>query len=160
MITIPLVLLTSLSISLPQGKVHHAPVSPKPVVAAVAPVAEPEPVAPAEPVALPIADAYTYSNTYAYGNCTWFVAGVKNVPSNWGNANTWAYNASAQGYTVSNIPIVGAIAANTTDSWLGHVALVVGVDGDNVLLREMNYNGFGIIDERWTYVSNYSYIYY
>lgn len=136
----------------------HTPIAPKPVVAAVvAPIAEPvpEPVVPT----LLIAPAYTYDNTYAPGNCTYFVASVKQVPNSWGNANTWAYRASSDGYTVATVPIVGAVAQNTTDSWLGHVAVVVAVDGGQVLLREMNYQGFGIISERWASVSSYVYIY-
>ena len=157
MINIPLVLITSLQIAVPQGKVPHTPIAPKPAPPAVVQPAEPVPE-PAPPT-LPIAPAYTYGNSYAPGNCTYFIASVKNIPSNLGNANQWAYNASAQGVTVSRVPIVGSVAQNTTDSWLGHVALVIGVDGDQVLLREMNYQGFGVISERWANVSQYQYIY-
>lgn len=124
-----------------------------------APEPPPEPVAPPPPPSLPIAAPYTYANTYAYGNCTWYVASVKPIPGSWGNANTWASRAAADGYVVSGLPMVGAVAQNTTDSWLGHVAVVVVVVGDQVLLSEMNYEGFGVISQRWANVSQYQYIY-
>lgn len=106
----------------------------------------------------PSAPAYSLANLYAPGNCTWYVASRLPVPSDWGNAISWGAVAAAQGYTVSDIPRVGAIAWSVTDSYLGHVALVESVT-DVVTISEMNYQGLGVIDNRVANPGEFRYIY-
>ncbi|MCS4484749.1 CHAP domain-containing protein [Gleimia sp. 6138-11-ORH1] len=78
-------------------------------------------------------------NAYPWGQCTW---GAKALApwagNNWGNAASWAWNASAQGYRVGTVPQVGAIAV-----WSGnHVAVVVEVNSANsIRVMEANFNG-------------------
>jgi surface antigen len=78
-------------------------------------------------------------NGYDYGYCTWYVATQVPVPSNWGNASSWAYYASLSGWNVSGAPTVGAIA-QTADAagGEGHVAIVDAVSGDEIQIRDMN----------------------
>ena len=62
------------------------------------------------------------------------------VPTNWGNANTWASRAAAAGWRVDKTPEVGAVF-QTPSGWYGHVGVVVGVNGDgSIRVRETNYN--------------------
>src|SRR5699024_2298621 len=72
------------------------------------------------------------TNHYLYGWCAWYAfeqraALGKPVSNMWGDANNWAANASADGYTVSNSPSVGAIAQSYAGSngagGSGHVAI-------------------------------------
>lgn len=133
---------------------------PPPAIVMLQPI-KPLDLKPIEPLALadfPIAAEGTYSNTYAPGNCTWYVASMKQIPDSWGNANTWAERAAADGVTVSAEPITGAIAT-TTRGWLGHVAVVRAVQGDQVLIDEMNVVGLGQTDQGWQAASDFVYIY-
>jgi surface antigen len=100
----------------------------------------------------------SFRNRYAYGNCTYYVAGRRNVPSNWGNARTWYPRAAAAGWRVGATPAIGAIAW-TPNGWYGHVALVEGINGNQVLVSEMNYNGWNRVDRRWAPASSFKYIY-
>jgi len=79
------------------------------------------------------------SNGYDYGYCTYYAAARSGAPSNWGNANTWAYYAALSGWTVSSAPRVGAIA-QTSAGYLGHVAIVeqVSADGSQIIYSDMN----------------------
>lgn len=86
------------------------------------------------------------SNGYDYGYCTWYVATQVAVPSNWGNASSWAYYARLSGWNVSKAPTVGAIAqTGNAAGGLGHVAIVTGVNADgSVTVRDMNgFAGWG-----------------
>jgi surface antigen len=81
-------------------------------------------------------------NRYAFGNCTWYAyerraqLGMP-VGSFWGNASTWAYNASLAGYRVDGNPEAGAVMAN--GGGYGHVAVVESVNvGVSVHISEMN----------------------
>ena len=118
-------------------------------------LAEMQPLA---PLPYPVAGPGTYQNDYAWGNCTWYVAGRKQVPANLGNANTWAYMAAQDGLTTSTTPLVGAVGA-TTAGWLGHVVIVEAVQGDQVEVTEMNVQGLGVADEAWYPASYFTYIY-
>ena len=91
----------------------------------------------------------TYGNNgYDYGYCTWYVATQIAVPSNWGNAATWAYYAALSGWNVSSTPTVGAIA-QTSAGYAGHVAIVTAVNGDIITISEMNATaGWGKVDSR------------
>lgn len=92
----------------------------------------------------------TYNNNYSWGNCTLYVASRISVPDSMGNARNWGYSL---GY--NHNPTVGAIAWSNI-GWAGHVAIVEQVDGDQVLVSEMNVQGLGVIDYRWTNVSDWS----
>ena len=80
------------------------------------------------------------SNGYDYGYCTWYVASRIAVPNNWGNANSWAYYASASGWTVSSTPVAGAIA-QTPAGYAGHVAVVEAVSADGTQIKYSDMNG-------------------
>jgi hypothetical protein len=111
-----------------------------------------------ELVPLPVAPVASYSNTYEWGNCTAYVASRVHVPETWGNANTWAYYAAQEGYTVSGVPLVGAVA-QTGAGYYGHVALVEAVGDGQVLVSEMNVRGLGVVDQAWYPVGMFNYIY-
>jgi len=89
---------------------------------------------------------YGQSHAYPYGQCTWWVAQKRAIPS-WGNAKDWLDNAIRSGYAVCKgswcIPQVGAVIS-LKGNWLyGHVAYVEEVRGDKVIFSEMNYIGWG-----------------
>lgn len=84
---------------------------------------------------------YGLGGPYGAGQCTqwaWYKRGGS-VPSSWGNANSWAYNAAAQGYLVNHTPAAGAIF-QTSSGWSGHVGYVEAVNSDgSIVVSEMNY---------------------
>jgi surface antigen len=98
----------------------------------------------------------TYGNNgYDFGYCTWYVASQIQVPSNWGNAATWAYYAALSGWNVSSTPTVGAIA-QTSAGYAGHVAIVTAVNGDTITISEMNATaGWGKVDSRTLSASSF-----
>ena len=96
--------------------------------------------------------AYVYNFTAAYagnaytpGNCTWHVANKraavgKPLPSNLGNAATWAVRAAAAGLPTGKVPMQHAAVVTSQAGW-GHVGFVVEVyDDGSFLMSEMNYN--------------------
>jgi len=95
-------------------------------------------------------------NRYAFGNCTYYVYERRAqlgrpVGSFWGNANTWASNARAAGFTVNNVPAAGAVLTDQA-GYFGHVGVVERVkpNGD-IVITEMNnyaYGGFNIVNQR------------
>lgn len=117
-----------------------------------------------------VPQAHYGGNGYAYGYCTYYAAARraalgKPIPSNWGNASSWAYFAAAQGFTVSSTPRVGAIMQTGGGyGGLGHVAIVEEVHSDGMItISEMNGYRFG---GGWNRVgqgkipsAGYSYIY-
>ncbi len=105
-----------------------------------------------------IVQAVSYGNSYARGQCTFYVASQRNVPSNWGNAREWLANARAAGWATGSIPQVGAIAW-TGAGRAGHVSIVRAVMGSQILVQEMNYNGVGVISSRVANASEMVYIY-
>lgn len=78
---------------------------------------------------------------FAWGNCTYYVANNKNVT--WrGNANQWLRNAAAAGVPTGKAPAAGAIVSfsgNGYNPYYGHVGIVAGVDGDDIIVKDMNY---------------------
>lgn len=93
-------------------------------------------------------------DTYDYGNCTYWASLQrlqigKAIPNTWGNANTWATRAKADGYLVDHTPEVGAIMQTTAGQW-GHVAIVTNVDPltGSWTISEMNYVGYDEVDSR------------
>lgn len=78
---------------------------------------------------------------FAWGNCTYFVANHKNVTWH-GNASSWLRNAAAAGVPTGSNPAPGAIITfqgSGYNPYYGHVGLVVDVDGDDVVVKDMNY---------------------
>jgi surface antigen len=99
----------------------------------------------------------TYANSFEPANCTWGAASMKHVPWS-GNANTWDDNARAAGYTVSTVPVLGAIA-QTDRGYYGHVAVVSGISAGVVMITEMNYDGNGGVRTRPALPGEFVYIY-
>jgi surface antigen len=80
----------------------------------------------------------TYGNNgYDPGWCTWYAASRVAVPTNWGNASTWAYYAALSGWTVSTTPVVGAIAQTSRGDHVG-VVDQVSADGSQIIYSDMN----------------------
>jgi hypothetical protein len=138
-----------------------------PVTAAAAtppaPVAAPAPVVSVPvPVVLAAAKPASYANNYTWGNCTWYVATRRSVPGDWGNAVNWYWAAQAAGYKVGTAPAQGAIAwtaVNGVNS-SGHVAYVEEVQGNQVYISEMNFDGgLGVVHHRSVAASAFRYIY-
>jgi surface antigen len=122
-------------ILIPNGQIEAAPV--------VAPVRFTTAAAAAAVAVAPRSSSFTAqygSNGYDYGYCTYYVAARSGAPSNWGNANTWAYYASQSSWTVSSVPQVGAIA-QTSRGYLGHVAIVEEVSADGTQMKYSDMNG-------------------
>jgi hypothetical protein len=68
-----------------------------------------------------------------------------------GNAGDWLARARGQGYQVSPIPSVGAIAVWEPQpgySQFGHVAVVTEVDSNSYTVSEQNFKGPGLINQR------------
>lgn len=86
-------------------------------------------------------------NRYGLGQCTWYAYERRMQLGNpvggmWGNANTWAYAAAANGFLVDGNPTPGAIMQN--GGGYGHVAIVEAVNpGVSVTISEMNGYRFG-----------------
>lgn len=97
----------------------------------------------------------SYINDYAWGNCTYWVAERRaeigdSIPNTWGNAETWAERAAADGYVVNHTPSPGAIMQLPgVDYGLGHVAFVESVDSDGTWnISEMNVEGLDVVDHK------------
>lgn len=107
---------------------------------------------------------YGLGGPYGAGQCTqWAWYNRKDLPSNLGNANTWAVRARAAGYTVSRTPAAGAVF-QTSSGWYGHVGYVEAVNSDgSITVTEMNYNYRTYLVIRATIpasaVGNFNYIY-
>ncbi len=99
----------------------------------------------------------SFANTYTRGQCTWYVASRRAVPSNWGNAYTWYFRAKAAGYATGSEPRAGAIGWERGN----HVVYVEGVNADGTVnISEMNWGGRpGVVHYRTTPASRFLYIY-
>jgi len=87
------------------------------------------------------------AHLFPYGQCTWYVATKRFIP--WGgDAKQWLKNAQQYGYTVGQVPAVGAIVSTKENSIYGHVAYVEEVGDDYIVISEMNYKGLGIKSTR------------
>lgn len=116
-------------------------------------------VAPKVTTTLPMR-AGSSANGYSYGYCTYYVASRRFVPSNWGNASSWYYNAVLAGYSVGTAPRAGAVAWENGN----HVAYVESANADGtVTVSEMNFwsngGGWGRVSYRTTAASHFKYIY-
>lgn len=94
---------------------------------------------------------------FAAGNCTSYAASRRpDIFNNAdrafrGNANAWYANAAAAGNKVGKTPKVWAIIVFTPGvaaSWYGHVGIVEKVDGDKLVISDMNYKGRYIVTKR------------
>jgi LysM repeat protein len=74
---------------------------------------------------------------YAFGWCTYYAAARSGAPPGWGNAATWAYYAALDGWTVSSVPRVGAIAQTNRN----HVGIVEWVSPDGSMIKYSDMNG-------------------
>jgi surface antigen len=80
------------------------------------------------------------------------------VPTNLGNASTWAVRAAAYGLPTGTTPRVGAAVVLSTRG-AGHVGYVTAVNSDgSITISEMNHIGWNRTDER-TLSGNFSYVY-
>lgn len=85
-------------------------------------------------------------NTYASGQCTWYVKDIfkARMGDYWGNAKDWAASAKREGVPVDHNPIANQTIAvfqpgsAGADATYGHVAVVIGVNGDSITIKEMN----------------------
>jgi len=96
-------------------------------------------------------------NTYSYGYCTHYVKEQLSwVPNSLGHAVNWI-----NGLKSTSTPKVGMVAwqGGWIASGLGHVAVVIGVDGDMVTVREKNFVGWNHISTRTVHVSEFTYLY-
>ncbi len=90
--------------------------------------------------------AYGSYTGYDYGFCTWYAAKRRAdmgrpLPSNLGNANTWAALAASFGIPTGPTPQVGAVAMKHARA-PGHVAVVESVNADGSFwISEMNSYG-------------------
>jgi surface antigen len=100
---------------------------------------------------------YSTGNTYIAGYCTWYVKDVFKARMGdwWGNAKDWAANARREGVPVDDTPVANLTIAvfqpgsAGADKTYGHVAVVVGVSGDTITVKEMNGTaGFGKVSTR------------
>lgn len=94
-----------------------------------------------------------YSNNgYDYGWCTWWAAKRRAdigrpIPSNLGNAVSWASLAQRAGLPVDNSPSAGDVAWYGSIGGLGHVGFVERVNEDgSIWISDMNYFGVSQID--------------
>ena len=91
-------------------------------------------------------------NSFPWGQCTWYVASLREVPWS-GNADQWLGNAAAMGYSTGRTPRPGAIVVwgpGNGYSYYGHVAYVVAVvSPTDFYVDEANFDEIpGNIDSR------------
>jgi len=100
---------------------------------------------------------YGLSHKYPYGQCTYWVAQKRKIPS-WGNANNWLNNAIYSGFPVckgSNcVPQAGAVVSLKARQ-LGHVAYVERITNNKIIFSEMNYIGWGKMNYRSLKIGDY-----
>lgn len=105
-------------------------------------------------------------NGFYAGQCTWYVAvktpeifgpvvdGKQDRPFG-GNARDWYANAKKAGFSVGKTAKAGAIIVyGTLRSSAGHVGKVISVDGDEMVIEDMNYAGKFIVTRRTEKVDN------
>jgi surface antigen len=87
------------------------------------------------------------SHGFPWGQCTWYVAQKRYVPWN-GDAKTWLKKAIGYGFETGTEPKPGSIISLRGNTWLmkryGHVAYVEAIEGDTIIISDMNYLGLGI----------------
>ncbi len=86
-------------------------------------------------------------NRFPYGYCTYYVAQRRYVPWS-GNAISWLGGAQKFGFAIGNTAQVGAIIVTSEGGRTGHIGIVDAVDGNQITISEMNYQGWGVISSR------------
>lgn len=79
---------------------------------------------------------------YEPGWCTYGAWKLAHWVGQWGDAKTWDNMAQAEGLTVDGNPEIGAVFVDNSGHY-GHVGVVIGMTGNSVVIKEMNYVGFG-----------------
>lgn len=87
------------------------------------------------------------SRSFPYGYCTYYVSQRRNIPWS-GNAISWLAGANVYGFATGSTPQTGAIVVTSEGGWTGHVGMVDAVNGDQITISEMNYNGWGVVSQR------------
>lgn len=108
------------------------------------------------PSGVSVLGGFTFpGDKYAPGNCTYWVYARRAqvgepIPNTWGNASSWAANATLEGYLVDHTPSQYAIMQTSyVDNGLGHVAFVESVNSDGTWnISEMNVLGLYIVDHK------------
>lgn len=89
-------------------------------------------------------------HTFYWGNCTWYVAKYKSV-NWWGNANQWLRNAQAKWHATGKTPTLWSIVV-LNGRWYnpryGHVAIVMDIKSDHLIVSDMNYRRLGEVTTR------------
>lgn len=100
------------------------------------------------------ASSASVGNRYDVGYCTYYAyerraALGRPIGSFWGNATSWASYARSAGFSVNNVPEVGAIL-QSSGGWggYGHVAVVESISGGEVTISEKNYAGWDVTSKR------------
>ncbi len=136
---------------IPGGVVAQAPTpkpTPKPKTS--------KPSTPTTPGVTSISSGYDADNHYfPIGYCTYYVATRMKITFG-GNAKNWLSNARASGYVTGQEPAANAAIVFGTKGYgrYGHVAFVEQVDGNRVLVSEMNYEKFNRVNQRWVSTSD------
>lgn len=91
-----------------------------------------------------------WCRNFVWGNCTCFVAKYKNVT--WrGNAKDWLKNAKKQGKSTGNDPRPWAIIVYHGAGFppaYGHVGIVMAVNEDHMIIKDMNYRALNEVTTR------------
>ncbi len=107
-------------------------------------------------------------NRYSGGNCTWYAYERRMqlgrpIGGMWGNAYSWASAARGAGYSVGSTPAVGAVIQTSGGGGgYGHVGVVERIEGDNMVVSDMNYAGYNVVTWRTIPLSqagSFQYIY-
>lgn len=138
------------------------PASPSPAAPKPAATTAPKPAAAKAPVAKKDPQTITYwdytlslkvgkwCRNFVWWNCTCFVAKYKNVT--WrGNAKDWIKNAKKQGIPTGNDPKPGAIIVYHGPGFppaYGHVGIVMAVNADHMIIKDMNYRALNEVTTR------------
>jgi len=89
-------------------------------------------------------------HTFYWWNCTWYVAKYKTV-NWWGNANQWLRNAQAKWHPTWNTATLGSIVVLNWRGYnprYGHVAIVMDIKSDHLIVSDMNYRRLGEVTTR------------
>lgn len=89
-----------------------------------------------------------YDPHFPFGQCTWYVATKAPIPWH-GDAWSWYGNAQSAGWAVGSTPRTGSIMVTWESRVFGHVSYVESINPDGSwVVSEMNYLGWGVIDQR------------
>lgn len=106
-------------------------------------------------------------NRYAAGNCTWYAYERRMqlgrpIGGMWGNAYSWKTSAQSSGYEVNKNPAPGAVIQTSGGGGgYGHVGVLERIEGDNMIISDMNYAGYNVVTWRTIPLSqagNYWYV--